>query len=150
MVNRDFRDLLAAFNAHEVRYLVVGAYAVTFHSRPRFTKDFDVWVEPSADNAPRVVRALTQFGAPLAAHGVTQADFQRPGVVYQMGSPPNRVDVLTAIDGREFADCWPRRVMSTFGDAAVAYLSKADLIVNKRIVGRPQDVDDVRALERGP
>src|SRR5256885_10761379 len=130
MVNRDFRDLLAAFNAHEVRYLVVGAYAVTFHSRPRFTKDLDVWVEPAAANAARVVRALTQFGAPLGSHGVSQVDFQRAGVVYQMGLAPNRIDVLTAIEGLDFAECWPRRVASTYGDAAVAYLSKADLIVN--------------------
>jgi hypothetical protein len=141
---------LASFNAHEVRCLVVGAYAVTFHSRPRFTKVLDVWVEPTPDNAARVVRALVQFGAPLAAHGVSQADFQRPGVVYQMGLPPNRIDVLTAVGGLDFADCWPRRAVSTYGDAAVAYLSKADLIANKRAVGRPQDLEDVRALEREP
>ena len=150
MVNRDFRDLLAAFNAHEVRYLVVGAYAVTFHSRPRFTKDLDLWVEPTAENAARVVRALTQFGAPLASHGVGQADFQRPGVVYQMGLAPNRIDVLTAVEGLTFADCWPRRATSMYGDTTACYLSKADLIVNKRAVGRPQDLEDVRALEREP
>jgi hypothetical protein len=150
MVNRDFRDLLAAFAAHDVQFLVVGAYAVTFHARPRFTRDLDVWVEPSSTNAPRVMSALTAFGAPLAAHGVSVADFLRPGVVYQMGLPPNRIDILTAVDGLDFGACWPRRVTSTYGDAPVHYLAKADLITNKRTVGRPQDLEDVRALEREP
>ncbi len=150
MVNRDFRDLLAAFVAHDVRFLVVGAYAVTFHARPRFTKDLDVWVEPTTANAPRVVRALASFGAPLTAHGVSETDFQRPGIVYQMGIVPNRVDILTAVDGLQFAPCWERRSHSMYGDVPVAYLSKADLIVNKRTVGRPQDLEDVKALERDP
>jgi hypothetical protein len=150
MVNRDFKDLLAAFGAHEVRFLVVGGYAVTFHSRPRFTKDLDVWVEPTAANAPRVVKALAEFGAPLTAHGVTVHDFERSGVVYQMGMPPNRIDVITAVDGLVFGPCWERRVTATFGGTPVAYLAKADLIINKRIVGRPQDLEDARTLEREP
>jgi hypothetical protein len=150
MVNRDFRDLLAAFAAHEVRFLVVGGYAVTFHAHPRFTKDLGVWVEPSPTNAARVVQALAQFGAPLAAHGVTARDFERSGVVYQMGVPPNRIDVITAVDGLVFGPCWDRRVISNFGDTPVAYVGKADLIVNKRTVGRPQDLEDARALERAP
>ncbi len=149
MTNRDFSDLLAAFAAHDVRALVVGAYAVTFHARPRFTKDLDVWVEPSPGNAERVVAALAAFGAPLRTHGVSADDFMRPGVVYQLGVVPNRIDVLTAVDGLVFADCWPRRVTSTYGTVPVAYLAKADLIVNKRTVARPQDLEDVRALERG-
>src|SRR5262245_11442787 len=106
MVNRDFRDLLATFAAHEVRFLVVGGYAVTFHSHPRFTKDLDVWIDPTPANAARVVRALAEFGAPLAAHGVTASDFERPGVVYQMGIPPTRIDVITAVDGLVFGPCW--------------------------------------------
>ena len=149
MTNRDFSDLLAAFAAHDVRALVVGAYAVTFHTRPRFTKDLDVWVEPTAANAANLVAALAAFGAPLHAHGVTAADFTRPGVVYQLGVVPNRIDVLTSVDGLDFAQCWPRRVAASYGAVPVAYLGKDDLIVNKRTVGRPQDLEDVRALERG-
>jgi hypothetical protein len=148
MVNRDFSDLLAAFAAHEVRFLVVGAYAVTFHARPRFTKDLDVWVDPTAANAARVVQALASFGAPLAAHGVGADAFEQSGIVYQMGVAPNRIDILTAVEGLDFADCWQRRALSTYGDVPVAYLGKADLIVNKRAVGRPQDLEDVKALER--
>ncbi|MBM4062244.1 MAG: hypothetical protein FJ265_14275 [Planctomycetes bacterium] len=150
MVNRDFRDLFAAFTVHDVRFLIVGAYAVTFHTRPRFTKDLDVWVEPTGANAENVVRALAAFGAPLAEHSVAAADLARAGVVYQMGVPPNRIDVLTAVDGLDFASCWTRRVVAKYGDVLVAYLARQDLIVNKRAVGRPQDLEDVRALEREP
>ena len=150
MLNRDFSDLLAAFAAHDVRYLVVGGYAVTFHTRPRFTKDLDVWVDPAAANAQRVVAALTTFGAPLDAHGVTANDFARSGVVYQIGVPPNRIDVLTSVEALDFGACWDRRVRSTYGQVPVAFLAKSDLIVNKRAVGRAQDLEDVKALEREP
>ncbi len=146
-MNRDFRDLFAACNDAEVRYLVVGAYAVTFHSRPRFTKDLDIWVDPTPSNAERVVRALTAFGAPLTENGVSATDFTHPGVVYQMGVPPNRIDVLTAVEALRFESCWQRRVSATYGDVPVAYLAKADLITNKRAVARPQDLLDVAALE---
>ena len=149
-MNRDFRDLLAACNDAEVRYLVVGAYAVTCHARPRFTKDRDIWVDATPENAARVVRALTAFGAPLTANGVTTDDFTNPDIVYQMGVPPNRIDVLTSVAALEFAPCWQRRVESMYGDVPVRYLAKPDLITNKRAVARPQDLLDVEALEREP
>lgn len=149
MANRDFKDLLDALSAHDVRFLVVGGYAVTFHTRPRFTKDLDVWVEPEPDNARKVWAALAAFGVPLRADGVTEQDFCNRGVVYQIGLPPSRIDILTAIAGLEFAPCHARRVESSYGGSPVAYLSRQDLIVNKRAVGRPQDLEDVRALERG-
>lgn len=148
MTNRDFRDLLAALSAHSVRFLIVGGYAVTFHARPRFTKDLDVWVEPTADNAARAFQALAAFGAPLQMHGVTVQDFTTVGTIYQIGLPPNRIDILTAVDGLQFAPCWDRRVTAHFGDVDVAYLAREDLIVNKRTVARPQDLEDVRSLER--
>ncbi len=148
-MNRDFSELLATFAAHDVRFLVVGGYAVTFHSQPRFTKDLDVWVDPTPDNAVRVYAALAAYGAPLTTHGVAVDDFARPGVVYQIGLPPNRIDILTAVDGLQFTDCWPRRAVSTYGPQPVAYLAKTDLIKNKRTVGRPQDLLDADNLERG-
>lgn len=148
MTNRDFRDLLAAFSAHEVRFLIVGGYAVSFHARPRFTKDLDVWVEPTAGNAASVFDALVAFGAPLQSHGVTTQDFANRGTVYQMGLPPNRIDILTAVEGLEFAPCHARRVCARFADVEVAYVSREDLIVNKRAVARPQDRIDADELER--
>ncbi|MBL8756412.1 MAG: hypothetical protein JNK15_24170 [Planctomycetes bacterium] len=139
---------MAALSAHDARFLIVGGYAVTFHARPRFTKDLDVWVDPIPTNSERVFAALAAFGAPLAAHGVRAADFSTPGTIYQIGLPPSRIDVLTTVDGLEFGPCWDRRSVAKFGDTPVAYLSRADLIVNKKTVGRPQDLEDIRALER--
>ncbi|MBK8101646.1 MAG: hypothetical protein IPK26_31575 [Planctomycetes bacterium] len=139
---------MAALSAHSVRYLIVGGYAVTYHARPRFTKDLDVWVDPTPENAQRVWAALAAFGAPLRAHGVQEQDLATPGVVYQIGLPPTRVDILTVVEGLQFAACWPRRAVARFADVEVAYLSRADLITNKRAVGRPQDLDDARELER--
>ena len=101
-VNRDFRDLFAALNAAGVRYLLVGGYAVALHAQPRFTKDLDVWAEPSPGNASNVLEALRRFGAPL--HESTAIDLERPGTVFQIGVPPNWIDIVTAIDGVDFAE----------------------------------------------
>lgn len=148
MTNRDFRDLLAALSARSVRYLIVGGYAVTFHARPRFTKYLDVWVDPSPANSERVFAALSDFGAPLQAHGVTARDFSVAGTIYQIGVPPTRIDILTEVEGLQFDTCWERRAEAGFADVDVAYLAREDLIANKRAVGGPQDLDDVRELER--
>lgn len=146
-VNPDFRDLFFELNAASVRYLVVGAYAVTFHSRPRFTKLLDVWVDPSPQNAARVFRALAAFGAPLS--GVRLEDFTTRGTVFQIGVAPNRVDVLTEIEAVEFGPAWERRSEGRYGDCPIQVLSRADLIANKKAVGRPQDLLDVDELSKG-
>jgi hypothetical protein len=146
-VNPDFRDLFFELNAAEARYLVVGAYAVTFHSRPRFTKDLDVLVEPTLENAARVHAALKSFGAPLK--DVTAKDLATPGIVFQIGIAPTRIDILTEIDAVEFGPAWERRAESVYGDCAIHVLSREDLIANKRAVGRPQDLADVKELEGG-
>jgi len=143
--NSDFKDLLQRFNALEVRYLVVGGYALAFHAQPRFTKDVDIWVEPAAENASRVYRAVANFGAPL--DGVSEADFTTPGVVFQMGMPPNRIDILTAIDGVDFPGAWARRVSGIYDGVPVHYLSREDLITNKTASDRPQDRIDVELLK---
>jgi hypothetical protein len=145
-VNRDFRDLFAALSAASVEYLLVGGYALAFHSAPRFTKDLDVWVNPTRENARRVLLALRSFGAPLGDLG--EADLATPAIVFQIGVPPNRIDVLTSIDGVGFDDAWPERVETTYGDVAVPVISRRHLVQNKRASGRPQDVVDADALER--
>jgi hypothetical protein len=132
-------------SAAEVRYLIVGAYAVTFHARPRFTKDLDVWIEPEATNAERVWRALAAFGAPVKE--LETAELMDPELVFQVGLPPNRIDILASIEGLEFAGAWSRRVEAKYDDCTVWYLGKDDLILSKRAMGRPQDLEDVRALE---
>jgi hypothetical protein len=145
-MNADFLDLLTALNAAEARFLVVGAYAVGVHGRPRATKDLDIWIEASADNARRVIQALRDFGAPLG--DLAERDLETPGTGFKMGEPPSRIDVLTQIEGVRFEDAWPRRVETSFGDLKCAVIGRADLLANKRAAGRPQDLADVAALER--
>jgi hypothetical protein len=144
-VNRDFRDLLAEFNAHGVEYLVVGAHALAAHGHVRATKDLDLWVRPAGDNAERVLSALRAFGAPL--HDLTRADLAAPGLIFQIGVAPLRIDIMTSIDGVEFADAWPVRLLTRFADQPTAVLSREHLIKNKRATGRSQDAADVERLE---
>lgn len=142
----DFRDLLSEFNAHRVEYLVVGAQALAAHGRVRATGDLDVWVRPEAGNATRVLAALAAFGAPLQDLSVD--DLSRPGVIFQIGVPPLRIDVLTAIDAVEFDEAWASRHQAKFADLPVPVLSVQLLIRNKRAAGRAQDLADVEWLEK--
>jgi hypothetical protein len=144
-VNRDFRDLLAEFNARGVEYLLVGAHALAAHGHVRATKDLDVWIRPDAENAKRVITALRAFGAPL--HDLTEADLMTPGLIFQIGLPPVRVDVLTVIDGVDFVEAWSARMLTQFADQPISVLSKEHLIKNKRAAGRTQDLADVERLE---
>lgn len=145
-VNPDFADLLRAFSAADAKFLVVGGYAVSFHSQPRTTGDLDVWVEPTPENAARVYRALEEFGAPL--HDLTLEDLALPGLVFQMGIVPRRIDILTRIEGVNFDEAWPDRVFGSYGGVSFALIGKAALIRNKRAVGRPRDLIDVASLEK--
>jgi predicted nucleotidyltransferase len=146
--NSDFKELLKAFNDCQVKYLMIGGYAVMHYTEPRFTKDLDVWVEATEDNGRRVFRALGQFGAPLA--DVTPADFSQEGLFYQMGRPPARVDILTSVTGVRFADAWPRRTEVDFGGVGVNLVSRDDLICMKSALGRPRDLMDVEELKKAP
>lgn len=145
-MNQDFRDLLAAFNAHGVEYLVVGAHALAAHGHVRATKDLDIWVRPVRENADRVIAALSAFGAPL--HDLTADDLVTPGVVFQIGIAPLRIDILTAIDGIDFEEAWEGRTSTAFADEPTQVISRRHLIVNKRASGRTQDLADVEWLER--
>jgi hypothetical protein len=144
-MHQDFSELLADFNAHSVEYLVVGAHALAAHGVVRATKDMDIWVNPTAANAGRVLRALTAFGAPL--HDLTATDLATRGIVFQIGVAPIRIDIITAIDGLEFSNAWSSRMMTRFGNEDAAVLSRAHLIVNKKASGRLQDLADIESLE---
>lgn len=144
-MNRDFRDLLAEFNVQGVDFLIVGAHALAAHGHIRATQDFDVWVWPEAENAKRVYRALQRFGAPL--QDLTEADLATPGIVFQIGVAPIRIDVITAIDGVEFTEAWANRMITKFDDQPASVLSREDLIRNKRAAGRTQDLADLERLE---
>jgi hypothetical protein len=143
-MNQDFVDLLRAFNAADVRFLVVGAYALALHGRPRATGDLDVWVDPTPENATRVMKALMAFGAPVES--ISEADLATPGVTYQIGVVPGRVDILTDLTGITFADAWPDRVRRPFGDVEVDFIGRDAFIHNKRATGRPKDLGDIEGL----
>lgn len=145
-MNDDFRDLLAALLAAGARFLVVGAHALAVHGVPRATGDLDVWIAADPDNARRVHGALVAFGAPVVAMGVTREDFIRPDQVVQIGLPPRRIDVLTAISGVPFEEAWPERVTHDVQGLAVPFIGRAALVKNKRAAGRAKDVADLEAL----
>jgi hypothetical protein len=146
-LNEDFLELLSSLRDAEAKFLVIDAYAVGVHGRPRAAKDLDVWVEASADNAARVVRALRQFGAPLG--DLSESDLAQVGMGFKMGMPPRRIDILTEIEGITFAEAWPNRIEADFGDGVrCPVIGLSDLITNKRAAARPQDLADVSVLER--
>ena len=143
--NPDYRDLFRIFSEEKVEYLVVGAHAVIYYAEPRYTKDLDIWVRPSSDNALRVWRGLERFGAPLRE--VTVQDFTDPEMVYQMGVAPNRIDILMGIEGVDFDSAWKNRVESTYDGIPIYILGKYELICAKKASRRPQDVLDLEKLE---
>jgi len=144
-MNPDFSEILLAFNAHHVEYLLVGAHALAVYGHVRATKDLDIWVRPDPENAQRVLKALSAFGAPLG--DLNQDDLSKAGTIFQIGVPPLRIDVITAIDGVDFADAWPERFKTIFGDVPVVVISRHHLITNKKTAARLQDLADVEQLE---
>jgi hypothetical protein len=144
-VNPDFRDMLCALSDEGAEYLLVGAYALAVHGLPRATGDMDLWVRPTPENARRVLAALRRFGAPLASLG--EADLVQAGTVFQIGVAPNRIDLLTSIDGVEFEAAWRNRATTNLAGVQVPVLSRDDFVRNKRAVGRAKDLADVAWLE---
>lgn len=143
----DFVDLVACLRAEGCEFLVVGAHALAAHGAPRATGDLDVLVRPDAANAQRVFRALVRFGAPVTAHGVAAEDFVRPGTVYQLGLPPNRIDILTEISGVDFDEAARETVTGHLGSEVVRCIGLDAMIRNKRASGRAKDLADVETLE---
>ncbi|CAN5805454.1 hypothetical protein BH11MYX4_BH11MYX4_43890 [soil metagenome] len=145
-LNEDFRDLLACLVGAHVDFVIVGAHALAAHGLPRATGDIDVLVRPTPANAELVMRALAEFGAPTAAHGISAADFAKPGQVYQLGLPPRRIDLLTSVDGVSFEDAFGSRIEVSVGGLLLPFLGRDALIANKRAAGRPKDLVDLEAL----
>ena len=145
----DFKELLSVLNAHRVKYLVVGAYAVSIHARPRATKHLDILVKADPENARAIYTALVQFGAPL--EGLTFADFAEPGPCFHMGREPLAVDILTEVPGVEFDAAWERRVEAVIDPVnglKANFMSRADLVATKLAAARPQDLADVDAIRK--
>lgn len=145
-MNEDFRDLLRALSDADARFLVVGAYAVSYHAEPRATGDLDVWVDPAPENAERVHRALAAFGAPLSDLSVT--DLSRPETVFQIGVAPRRIDILTSITGVTFGEAWPHRIAAQYGGVSFPIIGLDALVKNKQALGRPRDLLDLDLIRR--
>lgn len=146
MRSRDYEEFLESLNAHDVRYLVVGAHAVAFHARPRATKDLDILIEPTAENARRTLAAIRDFfgGSDL---GLDAADLVKPDTVIQLGVAPSRIDLLASLAAiRDFQPAWENRAPGRFGDVPTQYISLADLMREKKKAGRDQDRADLRVL----
>lgn len=145
-MNSDFKELLLALSAREVRFLVVGGYAVIHYSQPRFTKDLDLWLDPSGINARRFVQALAEFGAPLL--DITEADFAVPGTQYVLGRPPVQIDFLTALPGLDFDVCWDAREEAEVEGVRIPYIGRRHLVCAKKNAGRHQDLADLEEMEK--
>lgn len=145
MLNQDFREFIQSLNDNRVRYLVIGGYAVALHGYPRYTKDMDVWLEMSAENAARVVKALEQFG--FGSLGLQESDFLEPEQVIQLGYAPVRIDLITSAPGVEFGRCYASRVEVEIEGVVVSFIDLENLKKNKRASGRLQDLADVENLE---
>jgi hypothetical protein len=147
-LNSDFRDLLRTLVEAEVEFVVVGAYALSFHGAPRASGDIDIFVKPSPENAARLWRALLDFGAPVSAAGVVPADFEKPDLVYQIGLPPRRVDLLTSISGVSFDEAWATRMAATVDGQTVYFIGREMFVRNKLAAGRPKDLADAARLQK--
>lgn len=148
MLERDFRDMIHEFNEARVEYLVVGAYALAGHGLSRATRDLDLWIRVSPENATRVLKALAAFGAP--PHIATRQDLMDPDMVIQIGVEPMRVDIMMSISGVQFDEAYAARMMVAAEDVSMPIIGRAHLLANKRASARKKDLVDAEWLERHP
>ena len=144
MLNRDFREFIESLNSNKVKYLILGGYAVAFHGHPRYTKDLDVWLELSEENAERVLQALNDFG--FGGMNLTKEDFLEKGQVVQLGYPPNRIDLINSPDGVDFSECYASRLEINIEGLNISVIDLQSLKKNKKASGRLQDLADLENL----
>lgn len=145
MLNQDFKEFIQSLNDNNVRYLVVGGYAVALHGYPRYTKDIDIWIELSSENAAKILKALDQFG--FASLGLKETDFMVEDQVIQLGYPPNRIDILTTLPGVTFKECYGTRLSVEIDGVIVNFIDRDNLRKTKKATGRLQDLADLEKLE---
>ncbi len=148
MLGKDFKEFIVSLNRNDVRYLVVGGYAVALHGYPRYTKDLDVWIWLSPLNARRILKALEDFG--FGSLNLDAEDFLEEGQIVQLGYAPNRIDIMTSLDGVEFEECYQSREVIDIDGIQVNFISRRHLTDNKRATGRTQDIADAEHLELPP
>lgn len=144
-IQQDFKELLELLNAHEVEFIIVGAYALAFHGVPRFTGDIDILVKPDPVNAGKILTALKEFG--FGSLDLDETDFNEPDKVVQLGVSPVRIDLITSLTGVSWQQAYSSKVEGSYGDVKVHYLGKRELISNKKELGRKKDLADIEALE---
>jgi len=145
MFSQDFREFIKLLIENKVEYLVVGGYAVGIHGYPRYTGDLDIWLNPTPENADKILMAVNQFG--FSSFRLSKEDFIKPGNVIQLGYPPLRIDLLTEIDGVTFDDCFANKKEVLMEELIVNFIGYNDLIKNKKFTGRPRDIDDIENLK---
>jgi hypothetical protein len=146
LLNEDYKELLQILLDNEIKFLIVGAYAMAAYGYPRATGDFDIWVEKTQENSTRLYRSLSQFGAPVTR--ITKNTFTEPDVVFQIGIAPRRIDIFTSIDGVDFREAWKSKIDIEVEDLPLPFISKKDLIKNKESTGREKDRLDAALLKR--
>ncbi len=145
MINRDFKEFIELLNSNNVKYLVVGGYALAFHGYPRYTKDIDIWVWIEKENAENIIEALHKFG--FESLELKVDDFLVPGYVIQLGNPPGRIDILTSATGLDFNDCYSSKMQINIQGTKINFIDLESLKKNKKAVGRHQDLADLENLE---
>jgi len=145
IINKDFREFIELLNSNNVKYLVVGGYAVAFHGYPRYTKDMDIWIWINENNAKQLIKTLEEFG--FSSLGLKKEDFLKPEYVIQLGYPPNRIDILTKISGLEFEKCYKSRVKTNMDGITIDFINLENLKKNKKAIGRFKDLADLENLE---
>ena len=146
MLNEDYKEMLQILLEEKVKFIVVGAYALSAHGYPRATGDIDIWIEPTSDNSKKLMRSLTRFGAPL--FDVNEEDFTKEGIIFQIGVAPRRIDIITAIDGVEFLSAYAHKLGIFVEEMSIPVLSLEDLIKNKESTGREKDSVDAKMLKK--
>ena len=145
MFSQDFREFIELLIKNKAEYLIVGGYAVGIHGHPRYTGDLDIWLNPTSQNAERILKSVNEFG--FSSFKLTLEDFTKPGNVIQLGYPPLRIDLLTEIDGVTFEECFSNRKEVVIEDLKVNFIGYNDLLKNKKETGRPRDIDDIDNLK---
>lgn len=145
MLSKDFKEFIELLNKNKVKYLVVGGYAVALHGYPRYTKDLDLWIDLSPENASKILKALDQFG--FGSLDLNQNDFLEKDQVIQLGYPPNCIDILTSLKELTFKDCFSSRVKIELEGVQINFIDVDNLKKNKQATGRLQDLADLENLE---
>lgn len=145
MFSQDFREFVKLLIKNKVEYLIVGGYAVSIHGYPRYTGDLDIWLNPTPENAEKILLSVNEFG--FSSFRLTKEDFTKPGNVIQLGYPPLRIDLLTEIDGVKFDECYLNRKEVLIDGLMVNFIGYNDLLKNKKESGRARDIDDIENLK---